>query len=1552
MPILILLITPSVCSFGLQNDPGQTCSPLATLPLVICGLVFAVVLVVWNLLQTALLTSSFRSPRSFFSAQLSGTQTVTVALVSIACVSETYLSPTQPTAAAIIHCVVSIVICLLLLYFPPFLSNYVNVVVSIFPAVSIVSSIFSLLTVPLSFLHPIVNNLIFFIGIIGCSVAAAFGMIHLVRFRLDKTVLIRRNSAKSMNEQQKHPTKQLRPQMVGSIFTIQSGVLFEHPHIPNMPPANYQNLNVPQNSKLAQSRPLYDAVEIAASQITNSVDLNLKLRYLYHPNIISETEVVGFTEALYYKLLNRRSFRTDPSIYLSYAQFLGAFRPSQRVGVIFSRVSELFPSFTERFVMFRYIKDIEAQESKLQAQTNKDIPQAQSNRTTERQQSTKLEEAVRSSNLARAHMFRFWTILSVKNFNLVRAMKHAEEGISNFVKSKLMIQDLLKEDPRNPTILRQYASILREVEGDLVTSSACLNLAENVEDVLLQEYTEAHVQELEAMMKQQQEAMGDAINQSTIPQIQTTQPKTKARKDLSIPNALQVSIWETNEKVPVRPLTLVLSLLGIIVITALLIFTSIFVLIQSSQSEPETLMIRATIAASVETNYMFEMMQASYQYSGMISGIDEDDEWIYETMANNLEYSEESVLFLNSLLYRMLEVSLETNDWGSKNFEWVVPVQNSVDGSIVENLVHYKLNLYDLVNWADDLLFESLGDDLNPITHRQLYLHATVTAGLTVPFSLTEELKKLVFNSSHEVEMNDWWIKTLEIAMFIVSECGLLLFLFIPTLVSLIRTCSSHARVVADVCQQSSHLAKSQVIRFSSSGTDTQMLSRVDSFVDGDGDDFVEPDQFVQRKPNVGMKMITPAQSVALLSDQPLVEQDRDEFTPSPQLLKPTMPLHRRTRSIGMGLISPAMSVSNGNTHSHQEDDDEDCFAETGPTITPTISLHRRQRSIGAGMITPALSLTHGVTQALSVASVKGQQITPQESVSEMLHVPIATALSHITVSLAESRKKRDERRKKERERHERLSTQKQALQKMRSENEHLLRIDHVNSSIRTLRFHSLPTSLLIRFILGIVLIAMSIAGFFVPTLLIVPQMHLYTSRIIVNEYRRILLTQISFLADMVGGGFTITPASSDVVILNTKYGTPCFTNTTNLQSVADLQETLMRTTTMYAILNQVFLLGTSNDLLTSDPSLDGIEVASTRNYTEDITALFTERAICYYDPETDDSCEGGDVDGLEEWCGLDELLQRVVEAGMILSNTPEPELDISIAENTLITQLTWESLDSGLARIGKYLEIALEDFISMSRVLVLVLVLSMSILAILIALIFIVPIPYSLRKIHSLTKSLAKYGIVREARPPIYTPDMDTSITALDHLHERIVGDLTDVFILVNDPEIMGQPQLNDKTHTEYTFEKQKSQEVILKPLSELVVDSVEMFAIEEALMHASQFPPHAMTQHLQSHIDLFRELLRIYEQTLQNQLSTEEGTIFAVSWMKDHMASDDSLLAVFVVDIVEPKQLTKAVKKGRHKTHGMIQFPRLMGRILQESQIVDPTFLNQILQTHNIRL
>ncbi|KAK2957508.1 hypothetical protein BLNAU_7407 [Blattamonas nauphoetae] len=1512
IPLLVLLVDPAVCLFGLQNTSALHCNQSAGLALTITGLILAVILVLWNLLQTTLLTASFRSQNSFFSTQMTRTQTLIVLLVTIACVSGTLLSPTLPTVATIVHLVISVAIALLLLHFPPFLSNYINILVSVFPIVSIITSIFSFLSVPLSYTHPIANNLIFFIGLFGFSIAACFGFARLIKLRLDKIVLIHRHKTTSKDTQNGTRAKPLQSQMVGSIYTVMNNMLFEYPHIPNMSPYNAKNPSTNDTSKTPASRPLYDAVDLAARRIKNNVDLNLKLRYLHQPNIMTDDEVVGFTDALYLRVLNRGQFRNDPSTFLSYAQFLGIFRPSQRINIVLTRVTELFPSFPDRFIIYRYVKDIEAQENKLNSPAHKTINPQPNQRAAERSQTNRSEEAIRLSNIARAHMLRFWTMLARKNFDVIRAMKHAEEGISNFTKSKELLQELLKEDTKNPTILRQYASIVREIEGDLVTSSACLTLAENVEDVMLQEDTEAHMREI---MKGEQDPAqmrmdgnqdfgsnfthpdASGVPPSTPPP-QTFTVKRKTREDLSIPNALQLSIWESKQVVPLNPISFLFTLLGMVVLFALLIFTSIFILMQSSQSEPETVMIRATIAGSVELNYLFEMMQASFQYTGMITGVDADDEWILENLEENKEYSTDSVLYLNGVLHRMLDVSLETNDWGSKNFEWVVPIENSVDGTIVENLTKYKLNLYDLINWADDLLLESLGDDLNPITNRAAYLHATVTAGLTIPFSLTEEMKKLVFESSTSIEKTDRLIYLMEWTLFAISLTAILLFLFLPTFISLLRTCRSHSKCVAEVCQQTTQQAEAQIQRFNSNADSSQTASQTESFVENDLDDF-------------------PIQSPGI---------------------KPQMSLHQGRKSVGAGMITPTLSQAAGHKPFIAE-----MAGEEGADhhLKPTFSLHQRKKSVGAGM----------VTEALSLASRQGP-ITGQFSLAEYGNMPIPNTLYQISQVLADPRKKREEIRKKERNRRERAMAQTREVEQMRIENERLLRIENVNAALPSIRSHTLPTSLIVRFAIGIALLAIATCGFFAPTGLFVPQMRQYSSRIVVNEYRRVLVTQISFLADMVSGKFTISPASDDVVILNTQYGTPCFTNTTNFQSVVDLQATLGRTASLFAQMNQIFILGSTDDLITSDPFLDGIEVASSRTYSEDITTLYTAKADCYIDPEDGEVCEGGSVDGLESWFGIDELLQKVTEAAMLIANTPEAELEISMAENTLITQLTWDYLDAGLARIGVYLENSLDSFIQTSRVLVIVLVVVVAVVLAIVSLVLLIPIPFSLRKIHTLSKSLERYGIVRSTQPPVYSSSMETSVQALDDMHQRILNDLTELFSLVHDPSVMGRRRnRNSGTETDFSHGAQKSQTAILQPLSELLLDIVEMFSIEESLMLASCFPSGAMTLHLQAHIDVFVDLLKIYEHALQNKVSEEEGHIFTVSWMKDHISSDDHLLGVYVAENLDHEKLKRAVKEGKRKKNGMLQFPRLMGRSLQESQVVDPVFLMQILQTHNIQ-
>ncbi|KAK2963506.1 hypothetical protein BLNAU_1549 [Blattamonas nauphoetae] len=1271
IPLLVLLLDPSVCMFSLQNPLAQYCHPTASTPLAIVGLILAIIYMVWNLIHTALVTTPFRSSKFFFAAQQGWVQTIILSLVCVA-------------------------------------TSMAN-----------------------------------------------------------------------------------------------------------------------EGSNQVQTRELFDSVNIAARGIKNNIDLHLKLRYLYHTKIMSETEVITFTDSLFVRLLNRGPFSTNPSTYLAYALFLGSHRPSQRVNIVLTRVAELFPSFTTRFVMYRYIKDIEAVETKHEDPVHVIVNTHNNSRAAQVSMTARSEEA----------------------------MKHAEEGISNFVISKEMIQELLKEDPRNPAILRQYAHLVREIEGDLVTAKACLVLAENVEDVLLQEDTERHMLEIEKGMKEGAintmdfpEGMFQGMGQletlfpqsSPEPATRTFQQRRKTREDLGVPNALEMSIWETKEKISLRPMSLVIASIGLIVVIALLTVTFVYVLLQSHSVEPETHMIRSTIAGSVEMNFMFEMMLQTLLFTKMLTGVPADDEDILVMLNNNQEYSQESVLYLNDVLYSMLKMSEGRDDWSTEKFSWIVPIQNGADKLTVDDTMEFNLNLFDLINWIDDLLFESIGPDLDPITNRDEYLHATVTAGLTIPFAMTEEMKRLMFDSSARVEAIDSKMRTVSFSLFIVSVFIILTFIAIPPVVLFCITCSAHAKSIAHVCEQSVQQAEDMLCRFNQADN-SQTMSQTESSTANEMEEIVP---------------ITPTRPKAIL---------------------------------------------------------------------------RRQMSIGVGMMTDARSL----------ASLKrSEPVTPMINGEESKSLPLFPALSQASNQLSVSRKQREKIRKKERERRERAQAQTRELRKARMENERMLRIEFVESSLSDLRRHSLPTSLIVRYLVGILLIIVAMCGFFLPISLIVPRMRLYSSRVIVNEYRRVFLCQISMLGNMLVSNFTIKAGNADVIMSNTQYGTPCFTNTSNLQSIEDLQSTMSRVATAYSVLNQIFILGSEKGLLTGDDYLDGIEVASSRNFNEAITDLFTKKAVCYDDPDSDEACTQGRVDGLDFWYGIDELLQRVAEAAFILANTKPDELSITSAENNLITQLSWEDLDCGLQQMGVILEDVLDSFTETSRMMMLVLTIVFMILTIAVPIIFIFPLPFSTRKISGLTQALEKYGIVRELRSPQYPPAMETSLPAVNAIHKRIHSNLVEFYHLVNDETVMRSDKSN------------QSQNVLLEPLMELMVDLVEMFAIEEALMTATMFPTGAMAQHLQAHVDSFIELLKMYELVLQNKVKIDDGVIFTESWLKDHISSDDHLLGVFVVEALDKKELTAAIKKAKKKKDGFVQFPPLMGRMLLDAQIVEPEFLQQILKTNNILL
>ncbi|KAK2963435.1 hypothetical protein BLNAU_1477 [Blattamonas nauphoetae] len=1208
-----------------------------------------------------------------------------------------------------------------------------------------------------------------------------------------------------------------------------------------------------------QSRDLSDAVALVARNVRSCSNLELILRYLHNPRISCENEVLGFTDRLFLQLLKRSRFKDDPSIYLLYALFLEAFRPSQRVSALLTRVQELFPSIRDRFVLFRYAKDHEVQEAKKRASTSKSTNIQTNSASVARTQSTHIEEVTRMTNLSRVHMFRFWTLLSRKNFDVILAMKRAETGIFYFCKAKEMLQRLLREDPRNPVVLRLYSSILREIEGDLVTASVCLTFADNLEDMMLQEETELYLQRVRTGNFGQEDNDDSArINENeqvlihppsspmevapmTIPATpglllpQTTSPQHSAKKrsNLAIPSALQSSIWQTTEKLPVKACSLIFVVCGLLLLASSLIFAFVYFLMLNATSIPESKMVRAAIAGNVEVNYMFEMMQATFQYSQLLEDptySEEDIEWFEEMIADNIEYSEESVLYLNSVLYRMMEVMKNRDDWRQKNFEWIVPEEDEHDLHTVNHLVRYNLNLYDLINWADDLLFESLSPDLDPTEDPDAFLHATVTAGLTIPFSLTEEFKIVMFGSSQNIDKADSQIRETGTFVFVAAEVYIVACMMLPTLISLIKTCQSHASAVSNVIQQSSGKANIMVRRFNGEGGG---------------------------------------------SNQTESGTEHSESHSTLSILSPT-------------------SQSKPNVLSEQSD---------RPTTSGGTFMH--------------------ITEALSK-----QQRRP--------------------------RKERDEERKKRRLQREKVRGQREEMQRTRMDREHQLRIEMVESRQSSLRRNTIPPSLIARFVIGIVILVGTVVAFFVPTLIIVPQMHAYSSRIIVNEYRRVLLTQISFLADMISGGFVIVPGDESVIIDNTHYGTPLFTNTSNLQSIVDLQQTLHRTASMYATLNQIFLLGSTDDLVTADEYLDGIVVAQSRNYSEDITSLLTDTADCYYLPEEDDFCEPGNIDGLEKWSGVEELLQRVAEAALILAHTPEDELEIGVAENTLITQLTWEDLDIGLELMGTFLLDDLDSFNSSVGVLLIVLLVTMMLLMIAATLLFLVTIPFSLRGINTLSKQMMDYAIMKELEAPVFSSLFETTLSVLDESHKMIIGDLTELFSLFQDEKMMGSATMASHVmigSDGLPFGHNK-QAALFEPMSNLFIDTIQMFSMEEGLMFASGFPPGAITQHVQSHLEQFNILLQIVEKVSQGRLSMDEGTLFTMSWMKDHMQSDDHLLGHHVSEALEPEEIRKTVKKSRKKNNGFIVFPKLLQRAAMEAQALDNPIFIALLQSQNVVL
>jgi hypothetical protein len=159
------------------------------------------------------------------------------------------------------------------------------------------------------------------------------------------------------------------------------------------------------------------------------------------------------------------------------------------------------------------------------------------------------------------------------------------------------------------------------------------------------------------------------------------------------------------------------------------------------------------------------------------------------------------------------------------------------------------------------------------------------------------------------------------------------------------------------------------------------------------------------------------------------------------------------------------------------------------------------------------------------------------------------------------------------------------------------------------------------------------------------------------SQYRLVLVEQLAALSFLL----VSDPQFGNVDLKSIEYETLTdivFSDSSFLTNRTKLRETIVKLSEKLWQVHNIFLYGSGSDYSSGDNVLDSLVVPPSHGANKDLDDVTTAVVSCF--PLKDGSCVGGRMYGVPgSFRGLDELLQRYIEAVVGLAKSPDDDITL-----------------------------------------------------------------------------------------------------------------------------------------------------------------------------------------------------------------------------------------------------------------------------------------------------
>ncbi|KAK2962838.1 putative hemerythrin [Blattamonas nauphoetae] len=240
-----------------------------------------------------------------------------------------------------------------------------------------------------------------------------------------------------------------------------------------------------------------------------------KISFLQHPEILHNQFTLHFCDQIFRLILTKERFSTLPNVRVSYALFLAHFYSSQhRMVTQITKACDFYPGWTDRWICYVKTKEIEksmsgkqngapsmptmtGRRTSLKSQIPRLIRDEEVFTRLERQDhqgednssaskmfhlQTQMKQAEKLYTLAKAHLRVMWTSLGRYSVDVQKVQDHATKAIESETAATKLYLTMLKEHHNNPSVLRPFALLLRDVSADEDSANLLFQEADRIED--------------------------------------------------------------------------------------------------------------------------------------------------------------------------------------------------------------------------------------------------------------------------------------------------------------------------------------------------------------------------------------------------------------------------------------------------------------------------------------------------------------------------------------------------------------------------------------------------------------------------------------------------------------------------------------------------------------------------------------------------------------------------------------------------------------------------------------------------------------------------------------------------------------------------------------------------------------------------------------------------------------------------------------------------------------------------------------------------------------